>query len=275
MAGRLGKLLLVLWFTFILWTVFRVISHAETVPQSTEAKNPLAGNREAIDKGRKLFKRDCAPCHGVDASGARGPDLTSGRMTHGDGDAQLFKVVSKGIVDTEMPGGYYEDRETWAIIAFLRSVVRPGQAGSKVQVTGDDRVGESLFAQLCSQCHQVNGKGGRLGPDLSRIGVARSIGHLTESIRHASKDVPVKYDTLIALTKDGKRITGIRLNEDTFSLQMMDERENIHLWRKRDLQEVIYERRSLMPDYDESVLSQKALQDLLAYLQSLRGKEGQ
>jgi hypothetical protein len=75
----------------------------------------------------------------------------------------------------------------------------------------------------------------------------------------------------VAVTKEGKRITGVRKNEDTFSLQLLDQKEQFHLFLKKDLKEVIHERKSLMPKYDQRALSEKDLQDLLAYLDSLRG----
>jgi cytochrome c oxidase cbb3-type subunit 3 len=245
----------------------------EAAQQIPEVRNPLAGNPEAIRQGKSLFHRDCAPCHGADASGGRGPDLISGRLTHGESEATLFRIISKGVPGTEMPGRDYKEDEVWMIIAFLRNLAATGGTRPDASILGDRQAGQEVFATSCSQCHRVNRSGGRLGPDLSRIGAARSIRYLTESIRRASKDVPRQYETVVAVTQDGKRIPGIRLNEDTFSLQLMDLQERFQFFLKEGLREVTYERRSLMPDYDEQVLSEKGLQDLLAYLQSLRGEE--
>jgi putative heme-binding domain-containing protein len=271
-ASRSKTLTLMLCF-ILAWLLPAQLARPEgAVLQSDEVENPLAGNSEAIKQGKIFFNRDCSPCHGIEARGGRGPDLISGRSTHREGDATLFKIISKGLPGTEMPGGSYKDDEVWMIIAFLRSLATIENAISRDQLVGDPHAGEKLFVEMCSQCHQVNRRGGRLGPDLSRIGAARSISYLTESIRHAGNDVPRKYETVVAFTKEGKRIAGIRLNEDTFSLQLMDQHEDFHSWLKKDLKEVIYERRSLMPDYNEQILNEKALQDLLAYLASLRGK---
>lgn len=243
------------------------------IQQGSQGETAQLGDPEAIRQGRILFNRDCSPCHGSDARGGRGPDLASGRSTHGDSDATLFGIISKGVAGTEMPGSSYKDDEIRTIIAFLRSLAASTAANTSERPAGNPEAGKKRFAEMCSQCHQVERTGGRLGPNLSRIGAARSIGYLTESIRHASKDVPRKYETVTAITKDGQRVIGVRLNEDTFSLQLMDQEERLHSWLKKDLRDVIYEQTSLMPDYSENMLGQKELQNLLAYLANLRGQE--
>jgi hypothetical protein len=70
--------------------------------QGVQTKNPLEGNPEAIRGGMGLFRGRCADCHGMDARGVRGPDITqvwaSGRTDDG-----LFKTIKGGIPGTEMP----------------------------------------------------------------------------------------------------------------------------------------------------------------------------
>jgi putative heme-binding domain-containing protein len=240
------------------------------IGQEKELKNPFAGDPEAINQGRSLFRGVCAICHGIDARGGRGPDLTLGRWTHGDSDAAIFSTIVKGVPGTEMPPGDFRDEEVWTLVSFLRSL----SAGASVPLTGSSEAGEKIFFAegLCFQCHMVRGKGGRLGPDLSRIGAARSFAFLIESIREPSKEIADEYETVAVVTKDGKRIRGVRKNEDTFSVQLMDEKEAFHLLLKKDLRETISEPKSLMPEYSERTLNEKKLQDVLAYLVALRGK---
>ena len=133
----------------------------------------------------------------------------------------------------------------------------------------------------------VKGRGGRLGPELTRVGARDRLAYLTESIRAAGQRAepgndrtrttitgfPLEYETVTAVTQDGQRIIGVAKNEDAFSLQLLGQDEKLHLFLKKDLREVIHERRSLMPAYTESILSNEELQDLLAYLTSLRGEE--
>jgi putative heme-binding domain-containing protein len=129
----------------------------------------------------------------------------------------------------------------------------------------------------------VRGRGGRLGPELTRVGAARSVAYLTESIREPDKElslgmtdpnnhyvIPMEYETVTAMTYDGRRIIGVAKNEDTFSIQLLGQDDALHLFLKKDLREVVHERRSLMPAYTEQMLSKEELQDLLCYLVNLR-----
>ena len=279
---RLAVLLAVTLFTFSI-TAVAARPDSPAVPPAgpgDEVRNPLAGNPEAIKQGRFLFRFSCSHCHGLGANGGpRGPDLTGGRWTHGSSDAAIFRTISKGVPGTEMPSNevFLLEEEVWSVIAYLRS----RSAASAAPVGGDREAGKRIFfgSGACSQCHMVNGKGGRLGPELSRIGAARRTQHLAESIRDPSKQITVRnplmevtagYQTVRVVTKDGRRITGVRRNEDSFSIQLMDQREQIHLFLKKELREAVHERRSLMPEYNEQVLDNEELQNLLAYLDSLR-----
>ncbi len=82
--------------------------------------------------------------------------------------------------------------------------------------------------------------------------------------------IPMEYETLTAMTYDGRRIIGVAKNEDTFSIQLLGQDDELHLFLKKDLREVVHERRSLMPAYTEQMLSKEELQDLLCYLVNLR-----
>jgi putative heme-binding domain-containing protein len=212
--------------------------------------------------------------------GGRGPDLTTGRWLHGSSDAEIFATINRGVPGTEMPANSFEDSETWAIVAYLRSLT-PAKPET---VTGDHAHGEQLFTSMgCARCHMVHGAGGVLGPDLSRVGEARSRAYLTDSIREPGKELstglsdpnnhyglPLVYDTVTVITHGGERIVGVVKNEDTFSIQLIDTHQQLRLLLKQDLREVTHEPKSLMPAYPEQLLNSAALEDLLAYLESLR-----
>ena len=181
-----------------------------------------------------------------------------------------------------MPANGFEDSEIWAIIAYLRSLAPP----KNPVISGDRAKGEEIFweAANCGRCHMVKGRGGLLGPDLSRIGAARSTAYLTDSIRDPDKDLsvgqfdpnnhyglPLVYDKVTVVTASGEKIVGIAKNEDTFSIQLLDARQRLHLLSKGDLKQVIHERKSMMPAYSEEQLNSADLQDLIAYLVSLQG----
>ncbi len=278
-CGRARKLVLmqaVALFTFSV-TVGAAWPGSPAGP-GKEVQNPLAGNPEAIQAGRANFRMKCSICHGVQASGGtRGPDLTRGRWTHGSSDAAIFRTINDGAPGTEMPGAVLAADEIWAIVAYLRSL----SPASATPIKGNREAGERIFfgSGACSRCHMVNGKGGRLGPGLSHISSSRSTQYLIDSIRDPNKQITIRnaawevtsgYETVRVVTKDGRRITGVLRNEDSFSIQLMDQREEIHALLKKDLREVAYEQRSLMPEYSEQILSDEELQNLLAYLDSLR-----
>jgi putative heme-binding domain-containing protein len=249
----------------------------------TEKKNPVAGDPTAIREGASLFRANCSPCHGLNAQGGgRGPDLTAGRWLHGGSDEAIFQTISHGVLGTEMPGSSFEDGETWALIAFIRS----RNANPAPPPRGNASTGEKLFSgkSRCAACHMVEGHGGHLGPDLSRVGAARSVAYLGESIREPDKElsagyydpnnhygIQLEYDTTVILTRDGKRLSGVAKNEDAFTVQLLDEDDQLHLFLKKDLAEIRHERRSLMPAYTPEMLSTAELDDLVSYLVTLRG----
>jgi len=233
---------------------------------------------KSVTQGAILFRQECVFCHGVSARGGmRGPDLTTGLWTHGGSDADLTTTITDGVAGTAMPPNKLNTGEVTAIIAYLRSVRQPPAPAS-----GDAARGESLFfgAQRCSSCHIVSGRGGLLGPELTTVGSARSRAYLVESIRDPGQrftenhsfgdDYTLRYDTVTAVTADGATVVGVPMNEDTFTVQIMDTTEHVHSFDKRSLKSFRHENRSLMPTYGPNRLNAADLDDLLAYLQTLR-----
>jgi len=246
-------------------------------PAATVTRNPLAGDPKAITDGAVLFRQECAFCHGVSAHGGmRGPDLTTGSWTHGGSDADVSATITGGVPGTAMPPNKLTEQEIWQIVAYLRTLQQP-----PVAAKGDARRGETLFngALRCGSCHIVNGRGGGLGPELTTVGSARSRAYIVESIREPGRhlteirglgEAAQRYDTVSMTTADGRTILGVPLNEDTFTVQVMDTSERVHSFDKKDLKSFRHENRSLMPAYDTRRLSDADLDDLLAYLQTLR-----
>jgi cytochrome c oxidase cbb3-type subunit III len=271
----------------LLSTLFTGFVTVATLPTAFGQTTIHSADRRAaaIKEGASLFRGNCSPCHGLGGrGGGRGPDLTSGRWTHGSTDAAIFRTITQGVPGTEMPTNGLEDSEIWAIIAYLRSL-----APRKWPiVSGDPGNGKKIFfgSAGCSNCHMVKGSGGRLGPDLSRVAAARSISYLIDSIRQPNKELssgmldpnnhyglPLIYDTVTVVLANGDRITGVARNEDTFSIQLLATDQSLQFFLKKDVKEVIHERTSLMPPYSEDTLSASQLQDLISYLETLRGTE--
>jgi len=246
-------------------------------------KNPYAGDAKMAQLGEFQFRANCAFCHGLGGrGGGRGPDLTRAKKKHGSADADLFRTINDGVPGTAMPpngatqqGVGMTPEEIWEVITYIRSVEKKVPA----EIPGDAAHGKTLFYgdAACGTCHMMNGKGGRLGPDLTTTGSARSIDYLVESVRdpsrrlaqgisEAMKEFSQEYETVKVVTADGTKLQGVVLNEDSFTLQMMDMREQIHLLEKDKLKSYEKTRESLMPAYDTKTLNEKDLQDIIAYM---------
>jgi len=251
-----------------------------------QEKNPFASDVKVAKLGEYQFRLNCAFCHGLGArGGGRGPDLTRAQKRHGNSDAEIFHNIHDGIPGTAMPaatnGGIgvgMTDEEIWQVVNYLRSI----QVKAPAQPLGNAGHGKELFygSSACSTCHMIQGKGGRLGPDLTAAGSSRSTEYLMESLRNpnrrlakgiieAMKEFPQEYETVSVVTADGTKFSGVVLNEDQFTLQMLDTREQLHLFEKDKLRSFEKRRESLMPAYDQKTLSDKDLQDLIAYLQTV------
>jgi putative heme-binding domain-containing protein len=237
------------------------------IPDPFPAKNPFTGDRAGIRDGMALYRSRCADCHGMDASGYRGPDLMA-VMGGGAPDERLFQTIRKGVPGTEMPSSNMRDNEIFQVLAYLHNM---GAVAPSDTPAGNVAHGSELFTAQCATCHRVAGKGGRIGPDLTRVGAARSRAALVREIRAPNEVLAPNYETVTLVMKDGQRVRGTKKNEDTFSIQIMDQKERIQGYLKSDLQEVIYEKNSLMPAYGPERLIDGDLNDLVGYLSTLRG----
>jgi putative heme-binding domain-containing protein len=235
--------------------------------QSYPGSNPHLNNKESIRCGMSLYRRMCGECHALDATGYRGPSLIA-YMANGAADEAMFQVIRRGVPGTEMPQSNRPDHEILQIIAYLRNMNTV--APSETAPTGNVANGQAIFAKQCMTCHRVAGKGGRLGPDLSRIGASRTRDAMVREIRTPHEWIPPAYETVSIVTKDGQKIRGVKKNEDAFSVQVMDMRERIQGYLKSNA-EVTLEKTSLMPVYDAKRLSDSDLNDVIGYLTTLRG----
>ena len=218
--------------------------------------------------GEKLYGAlGCAACHGNDARGARGPDLRSQVLwSRSDATQHVIDVIKNGVKGSEMPpfANRASDSEIRELTTFLgRSMGGPGKTAS-----GDLHRGREVFrAAGCAECHGANAAGGFLGPALTSTVDSKGVEYLTRKIRQPGGEAPSSYSTVSVVTKDGRSLTGLRRNEDTFSLQLVDRSGRLHLFLKDELRDVVHEPKSLMPSYDEAKLPAASLADLLAYLQ--------
>lgn len=225
--------------------------------------SPQPSPSNGVTSGRAAFRRLCAGCHGENAKGGRGPDLTAtGQLRWGGSDDAMVRNILGGISGTQMAAFPMPVNEAHAIVGWLRSLrgEKPDEA-----VTGDVAAGRRLFFESarCSRCHMFGGRGGRLGPDLSGIGDEKTITELKDAILRPSQSLRDGFETVEITTRNGEFVRGVARNQDTFSIQVMDEREQIRSFLKRDLRQVNRIPESLMP---APKLADAELNDVIAFL---------
>lgn len=226
----------------------------------------IAQSPTDLARGEKLYLTQCAMCHGPNGEGGSGPTLARPTLRQAPDDEALRTVIRSGIAGTGMPGTRLVDAELRDLAAYVGKL---GQVTPTV-LPGDKQRGAALYARDCASCHMIAGRGGAFGPDLTGIGARRSPQHLRESLTNPAADVPRGYAFVRVVTRDGKTLTGVRVNEDTFSLQFRDKQDVLHSVWKAELREFKKElRKSPMPSY-RGLLSAAELDDVVAYLASLQ-----
>jgi len=247
--------------------------------------HPAIGNREAIAEGEKLYNETCTACHGKDGKGGElGPPVASqNRRYLRRSDDEVFDALKNGIQGTQMPpfSGQFNDDQLWRITAYIH-----GLRGTAVDTPASGNIagGEAIFwgKGNCGGCHMVKSKGGLIGPDLSNLGGIRKVQDIVDALTkekhsiaadggtHDSTLLPMKsYQPVRVTTKDGKVITGILKNEDSFSLQVLGKDDlNIYRFKRQDVQ-VYYDPNSVMPHDWDKRLTPAEFQDLMAFLTRL------
>ncbi len=234
---------------------------------NTTQSNPHASPEDRVDGGR-LFAKQCTGCHGKNGTGGSAADLTTGVYKYGFSDADLFRSIANGVPGTVMPAFKLDARHIWQMVAYVRSLSE-GRAAEKAK--GNPARGAAVYASsLCQSCHAINGQGSFAGPDLTSIGSTRSLGHLQRSLLAPDEEVSWDYWSLRGRTTTGEQITGTRLNEDSYSFQILDAKGKLRSVAKQDLAEHQIVRTSPMPSV-EGRLKPGEFEDLVAYLASLTG----
>lgn len=233
-------------------------------------RDPIAALTPAdLEQGERIYKAQCALCHGIDGGGGTGPTLQRPVLTRAPDSDALYALI-RGGVPGRMPGAWLSEAETWQAAGYVRSL---GRVESE-DLPGDAAAGQRLYAGKggCTSCHIVDGEGGSLGPDLTSIGDVRGARHLRQSLLDPGAALPEGQLLITAVKKDGGKIEGLRLNEDVSTIQFRDGSNRFHSLRKADLRELRREfGKSLMPSYEGSITGGE-LEDVVAYLASLRRK---
>jgi cytochrome c oxidase cbb3-type subunit III len=236
-----------------------------------------AQDTAALAKGKQLFSGMCSRCHGLTGGGGEGPNLNRPVLTFASDDQELLAIIRDGIPNTGMPRiRRMTDTELNSLVLYVRSLGRTTSAAA----TGSPEHGKSLYAKLgCSSCHTIAGEGGGFGPELTNIGTFRPPDYLRQAILDPGATLPrgvrtipgrgfLEFLPVRVVTHDGQEVRGIRVNEDSFSIQVKDLNNQLHSFRKSELQTLDKQMgTSLMPNYTGKVAGAE-LDDLVAYLWS-------
>jgi putative heme-binding domain-containing protein len=251
--GRVGRTLLAVAATVLIAATGAFAQQHETAAD--------------IEDGGRVFRTSCANCHGQDGDQVPGVDLGRGQFKRAQTDQDLIAIIQKGIPNTSMPATNFSTEQAARVVAYVRSVAASKRGGT---VAGDTARGKGLFEGkgTCTTCHRVGSVGSRVAPDLSGIGLARRAMELEQSIVDPEADIQITNRTYRVVGKDGTATTGRLLNIDSFSVQLLDTKEQLRSFLKSDLREHGFAA-SPMPSY-RSRLTTQEIADLVSYLVSLK-----
>ncbi len=245
--------------------------------QDAPIANPSPGD---VEQGKQTFETRCSTCHGLDGGGAMGPNIQGIPMRLG---APAITGTIKNGMSGGMPAfaGQITDAQIQQVIAYLLTLTHKDTG----TVTGDAAKGKEVYdASGCASCHIVSGEGGDAGPELTKVGQLRGPGYLKTTILYPGSDLPqarvfletgglLDYMHIHLVTRAGQTFEGTRVVEDSFHIVIQDSRGNFHSFHKSDLRE--FEKqpgKSVMPSFKDK-LSAAQVDDLVAYLASLKGAQ--
>ena len=251
---------------------------AAVVPQRLGAAQAPAD----VEQGKKLFQGMCVTCHGFEGAGGDAPSLNRPKLDRAPDDDALRSVIGDGLPDRGMPRvRRLTDNELRQLVSYVRSLGRT----SSLPLSANPQKGSEIYKGLgCASCHIVNGQGGSLGPELTSIGRLRGVEYLRQGIVDPGAALPrgtlpipargfSEFLPVVVVTREGREVRGMRINEDTFTIQLRDAANKLYSFRKSELEHIEKQPgKSLMPSVGNR-LTGSDLNDLLAYLSSLRGAQ--
>jgi putative heme-binding domain-containing protein len=228
------------------------------------------GQEKDLDKGREIFVTYCARCHGINGGGGEGPALNRSFLPRAANDEAFLQIIFNGIPGTGMPGLWMLSKaQADQVIRYVRSM----GVIKEEPVRGDRQKGLAVLEKSkCLSCHSINGRGNSIGPDLTGVGLRRGSAYVNEVISSPGKQKIkdqegfIQYLVIEVTTADGKNIRGVRINEDTYTIQMKDIDGRLYSFRKQNLKSLKrIPDASLMPSFAQSLTNEEK-QNLVAYL---------
>ena len=257
---RSRKLLYLLSAVLTVWPFARVSAqggHANRDPHDRET-------------GSELFNNICTICHGQDGNQVPGVDLGHGTFHFAKTDQDIIHIIRNGIPGTDMPPNRMTESSAAAIVSYLHQMAADN-ANNTIK-NGDPTHGKALYQSLeCANCHRIGEVGSRLGPDLTDIGDLRRSAVLERKLLDPQKNIRPENRFVTVVTKSGRTIAGRLMNQDTFTVLLMDSSETLRSFDREDLKLVtVLDKTTIMPSY-QGKLSNQDLSDLITYLKQQRG----
>ena len=221
--------------------------------------------------GSRVYGTLCVTCHGPAGASVSGVDLRRGPIRRGATDTALRAFITSGAPVSGMPSFKLDPAELAGLVAFIRAGFDATSGGATV-VLGDATRGRAVFdgQGRCLTCHRVGDRGVDAAPDLSEIGRLRTPAALQLSLVDPSRGMQPINRPVRAVTRDGVVVTGRRLNEDMYTVQIITTDSRIVSLVKPELREWTVQTVSTMPS-SKDTLTSTDLADLVGYLVSLKG----
>jgi putative heme-binding domain-containing protein len=222
-----------------------------------------------IDAGGRLYTANCTGCHGPEGDGVGGINFSQGKFRRGASDDDLIRIIVRGIPGTPMPPSGIADNQVATIVAYLRSMT----AGNGDASGGDTARGRTLVEGKgqCLTCHSIGVNGMHVGPALTEVGASRRGADLMRSLVDPSAEVRAENRSIRLVLRDGRTLGGRFLNQDTFSIQLIDATDKMLSIDKSTVRESTLVTTSPMPSFKDK-LSAQELADVVSYLASLKGR---
>jgi putative heme-binding domain-containing protein len=254
---------------FVVATAAALTMAGGLAAQQQPAEQHAGGYSQAdIQAGSIVYAAQCANCHGPNGDLVGDVDLRTNRFKNATTDDDLKKIIVNGLQGTSMVGQPIPASQLTELVAFIRNM---RDFNSKPVAPGDTFRGQVLFetAGGCLSCHRVAGKGSHIAPDLSEIGSSRNPAALQQSVMDpSSRMMPINRPVRIIM-KNGQTINGRRLNEDTYHVQLITDKERLLSVAKADVKDYQIGTTSSMPAYKD-ILSSQQIADVVSYLGTLR-----
>jgi putative heme-binding domain-containing protein len=235
--------------------------------RSLSAQGPPGAAGPPPPNGEQLYNENCVECHGPDGDSIADVDIGHGRFRRATNDPELIGIVLRGIPGTSMPPHSFSEAQAAAIVSFLRA-----KATRAASSAGNAASGQAIFSGKgnCQSCHRVGATGSRVGPDLSEIGRLRHSTDIERAILEPDAMILPSNRFIRVAMKDGSTINGRMLNQDIFTVQLIDMKEQLRTIQRSEVRELTFIDKSSMPSY-QGKLSTQEVADLVSYLVSLRG----